>query len=236
MTTKAKNEALDELVVPQEYDAAYPIGNLDEHPDNYRIHDEALLDESIGANGFYGVVIVQASTNRILGGHGRWNAMRRAGADTIPVMLLDVDDPTADRILAIDNRANQLGGEKTDPMVRLLTRIQEESAGLLGTGFEETDLESLMASVEAGRSNLGDDITFTEERDFSADAHADKSIDEYRDAYVESAMRSVVLDYPLDRFQALVARLARARELAGVETNSELFESLVDSLLESDES
>ena len=182
MTTKAKNEALDELVVPQEYDAAYPIGNLDEHPDNYRIHDEALLDESIGANGFYGVVIVQASTNRIL------------------------------------------------------TRIQEESAGLLGTGFEETDLESLMASVEAGRSNLGDDITFTEERDFSADAHADKSIDEYRDAYVESAMRSVVLDYPLDRFQALVARLARARELAGVETNSELFESLVDSLLESDES
>lgn len=218
----------DDLVVPQEYEPAYPIEKLEEHPDNYRIHDEALLDESIGQNGFYGVVTVQKSTGLILAGHGRWNAMRRANAKTIPVIIIDVDDETADRILAVDNRAQALGGDQADPIVRLLSRINERAGSLLGTGFEQHDFDSLMESVQAGRTTLGDEIAFTEERDaWTAAAHADKTIDEYRDAYVESATRSLVLDYPLEQFRAITDLLPKAREIVGVDTNADLVAALI---------
>lgn len=140
--------ALDDVIVDQRYEVV-PLDRLLEHPENARIHDEALLDESIETNGFYGAIIVQDGSDRILAGHGRFRALVRRGAQTIPVIFIAVDDETADRILAVDNRANDLAGYDTDRYSTFLARMREQS-NLVGTGFDDTTVSTFLESVVAG--------------------------------------------------------------------------------------
>src|SRR3954469_8056045 len=92
----------------QRYDPAFPIDQLVEHPDNPRRGDEAAIEASMAAHGFFGAVLVQASTGRIIAGNHRTRVARRTGAETIPVLFVDVDDDQARRLLLADNRTNDL--------------------------------------------------------------------------------------------------------------------------------
>ena len=92
-------------LLEQDYQPDYPIDSLTEHPDNPNQGDDALVADLIDANGFYGAIVVQRSRQRIIAGHTRWRAAKAQGAETIPVVIIDVNDDEADRILLGDNRA-----------------------------------------------------------------------------------------------------------------------------------
>lgn len=127
----------------QEYDPAYPIGELREHEDNPNQGDDALVAELIDANGFYGAIVVQKSRQRIIAGHTRWRAAKERGAETIPVVLIDVNDDEADRILLGDNRARDRASYNLDQLRAITDRLGQTERGLEGTGFSESVLDLL---------------------------------------------------------------------------------------------
>jgi hypothetical protein len=59
--------------ITQEY-AMVPVDSLETHPRNVNQSDIGAIYESIGANGFYGTIVAQRSTGRILGGNHRYQA------------------------------------------------------------------------------------------------------------------------------------------------------------------
>lgn len=126
----------------QRYDAAVPIGDLVEHPDNPRRGDEDAIDASMAAHGFYGAVIVQASTRRIIAGNHRTRVARRRGETTVPVLWLDVDDEQARRLLLVDNRTADDASYNMAELTRLLDELG--TGNLDGTGYDDADLARLL--------------------------------------------------------------------------------------------
>jgi hypothetical protein len=74
-----------------------PIGSLKPHPRNPRRGDVGAIQASIGHHGFYGAVVAQRSTRRILAGNHRWLAAQAAGLTEVPVAWVDVDDEQTQR-------------------------------------------------------------------------------------------------------------------------------------------
>jgi hypothetical protein len=68
--TGKKNQA---GAISQEY-AIVPVDSLETHPRNVNQGDIGAIYESIGANGFYGAIVAQKSTGRILAGNHRYQA------------------------------------------------------------------------------------------------------------------------------------------------------------------
>jgi DNA modification methylase len=140
-----------------------PIGDLQPHPRNPRRGDVGAIQASIGHHGFYGTVVAQRSTGRILAGNHRWLAAKAAGLTEVPVAWVDVDDEQAERILLVDNRANDLASYDDEALLELLRELQATDDGLAGTGFDDAAMDALLAEA-AGRPAAADDAPEPEEQ------------------------------------------------------------------------
>lgn len=118
-----------------------PVEELVEHPENPRRGDVDAIATSIETNGFYGTVVVQRSTGFVLAGNHRLQAARRNGIAEVPVMIVDVDDSRAKKILLADNRTNDLATYDDDKLVAMLQEVDD----LLGTGWDEAAVAELLA-------------------------------------------------------------------------------------------
>lgn len=131
------------------------IDELEPWPGNPRRSDVGSITTSIDANGFYGAVIAQRSTKRIIAGHGRWLAARAHDFERVPVLWLDVDDEQAQRILVADNRTSDLAVWDEQELAGFLASLD---GALLGTGFTQADLDALIASPPDEFQQLGADL------------------------------------------------------------------------------
>lgn len=140
----------------REFIADYPVEKLGPHPKNAREHDRDAIRESLETNNQYAPVIVQRSTGLIISGNGRYSvATEELGWTTIDVLLVDVDDARALKILAADNRVGEKSSYRKDALGELLTEIAEEYGGLEGTGYSMDDYEDLLSELaEAGEEAL----------------------------------------------------------------------------------
>lgn len=135
----------------QRYEPDAQLDQLLDHPDNPRQGDDDAVADSIDVNGFYGAIIVQASTRRILAGHTRRRNLADAGATTGPVLWLDVDDARALRILLADNRSAELAAWIPGKLADVLAAMGADTAG---TGFTVADVAIAIAQAadNAGQS------------------------------------------------------------------------------------
>lgn len=140
-----------------------PIGSLQPHPRNPRRGDVGAIQASIGHHGFYGTVVAQRSTRRILAGNHRWLAAQAAGLTEVPVAWVDVDDEQAERILLVDNRANDLASYDDGALLDLLRELQATDDGLAGTGFDDAAMDALLAE-SVGRPAATDDAPEPEDQ------------------------------------------------------------------------
>lgn len=131
-------------IIDQEFVPDHPLADLAEHPDNPNRGDDSFVGQLIDDNGFYGAIIVQRSTHRILAGNTRYRAARDAGATSMPVMLLDVDDDEAMRIMLGDNRGRDAASTDTSVLASLLETLAASEAGLTGTGYGADELSDLL--------------------------------------------------------------------------------------------
>jgi hypothetical protein len=132
------------------------VGELVLHPDNPRQGDIGAIATSIERNGWYGALVVQTETNRVLVGNHRLQACKQLGFTHIPVHWVDVDDVTARRILLADNRSSDLATYNETDLVALL-KTQAEVDDLIGTGFDGDDLDELLEELSSAEEASTDE-------------------------------------------------------------------------------
>jgi site-specific DNA-methyltransferase (adenine-specific) len=122
---------------------AVPIDTLKPHGKNPRRGDLDLISESLKINGQYRPVVANRRTGEILAGNHTWKTAKRDGWTEIAVTWVDVDDEAARRIVAVDNRSNDLA-EYDD---RLLAELLAEVEDLAGTGYNQDDVDEITRRV-----------------------------------------------------------------------------------------
>jgi ParB-like nuclease family protein len=129
----------------QTYEAEAELATLLDHPKNPRQGDDAAVADSIEVNGFYGAIVAQTSTRRILAGHTRRRDLDAAGAKTGPVIWLDVDDDRALKILLGDNRYAELAHWIPGKLADVLRAMGGNTEG---TGFTADDVAIAIAQAD----------------------------------------------------------------------------------------
>ena len=119
-----------------------PIADLHLDPGNPRRIAEAelaALTRSIATFGCVDPVLARRADRRVIAGHQRLVAARRAGLTTVPVILLDL---TAEDARLLNVALNQIGGEwDADLLARLLIDLRATAdRDLTLSGFAEADL------------------------------------------------------------------------------------------------
>jgi len=125
-----------------------PIDDVREHPANPRDGDVAAIQESIRENGFYGALVVQESSGKILAGNHRWVAAREEGLDTVPVVYVDVGDERALRILLADNKTADEAEYHRPQLAELLEHLNTTANGLGGTGYNGDELDQILEDLD----------------------------------------------------------------------------------------
>lgn len=126
-----------------------PIEKLRAHPKNYRQHPDDQLDHivaSIKANGIYRNIVC-ANDYTVLAGHGVMKACQKMGMKEVPVIRLDFgpDDVRAMKVVTGDNEISHLGVIDDRLLSEILKDIKDrDEVGLLGTGYDEMMLASLV--------------------------------------------------------------------------------------------
>ena len=126
-----------------------PVADLALLPGNPRQGDIGAVSESMRVNGIYQPIIVNKGTHtgrplEIIAGNHRAQAAQQLGHDTIPTIVLDVDDEQAARIALADNRTSDLASYDTDALLVMLQQLPD----LTGTGYDGDDLDALLADNE----------------------------------------------------------------------------------------
>ena len=125
-----------------------PVGDLALLPGNPRQGDIGAVAESMRVNGIYQPIIVNRGTLtgrpfEVIAGNHRAQAAQQLGHNTIPAVILDVDDEQAARIALADNRTSDLADYDTDALVLMLQQLPD----LTGTGYNGDDLDDLLTEL-----------------------------------------------------------------------------------------
>lgn len=132
-----------------------PINSVKPHDQNYNRGDVEAITASIETNGMFRPIYVQRSSNKIIAGNHTHEACLSLGAETIPVVFLDVDDTEAYRVMVADNRTASLAQPDNDALLAILKGIEATSGyGLEGTGYTQADLEVLEHLAEINTEPL----------------------------------------------------------------------------------
>ena len=105
------------------------VGELLLHPQNPRVGNVEEISKSILANGWWGTLVAQRSTNMVLAGNHR---------------------------LLADNRTSDISEYDEVRLGELLTSLTLNEQGLLGTGFGIESYDDLMRSVEGQTMDITD--------------------------------------------------------------------------------
>jgi len=127
-------------------------------PENARKHgpvNHEAIKQSLTAFGQAEPLVVQMTTNRVIGGNGRLAAMRELGWTECDVVFLDLDDVKAAALGVALNRTGELAEWNDETLAKILTEI--DARGELATvGFDQDDLTELLARVS--NDALGADL------------------------------------------------------------------------------
>lgn len=131
------------------------LSDLAPHPRNYRVHPPEQIEHlqaSIREHGFYRNVVA-AEDLTILAGHGIVEAAIGIEIEKAPTIILPIrpDSPAALKILAGDNEMARLATTNQDELSSILEELHagDELAGLLGTGYDASDLGDRLRLAEA---------------------------------------------------------------------------------------
>ena len=126
---------------------AVALSLLKPHPRNVNQGDFGAIQQSVETNGFYGTIVANKRTGHILAGNHRYAVAKQLGFADVPVAWVDVDDEEELRILIADNRTTRLGIDDEERLAELLAELSQTPEGLIGTGFDGDDLDSLIAKI-----------------------------------------------------------------------------------------
>ncbi len=159
-TPKAKGLA-DGIEIWCSYDKLVPIEELKANPRNPNTHPARqieLLAKNIRYFGFRHPITVSKLSGCIVAGHGRLLAARELGLQIVPVDYQDfASDNDEIAVLVADNRLAELASLDLNSLESVINDLKVDGFDTLLTGFEETDLESLLLPDSPGPQNGADE-------------------------------------------------------------------------------
>jgi DNA modification methylase len=147
-----------------------PVGNLTPNPRNARTHPESqigLLTNSIRKFGFIGAITIDEN-GVIIAGHGRFEAAKRLGMQTVPCIRLSKLTAADKLALAIaDNRLAELSGWDKPLLGEILCGLTtaEIDFDFEVTGFDSVDLDGFLAPEPDPRRRKAPVSIFSEDPD-----------------------------------------------------------------------
>ena len=115
------------------------------HPRRISDHDLESLRRSMKFFGVVEPVIVNRRTGRVIGGHQRVKAAEAEEIETLPVVTLDLDEPSEKQLNLALNRIS--GDWNEDALARVLAELQDAGADMELTGFKPGEIEKYLASL-----------------------------------------------------------------------------------------
>lgn len=166
-------ETLADPVGPAErYTEYLPIDDVPEAPRNAKGHDRDKIVNSIRTFGFVDMPVLDERTGRLVGGHGRLEALRwMRDAGEAPPEGIRTDgttwlapvvrgwasrsDADADALAIALNRLTEAGGWDVQALAEILGDLGDQDAELVAAaGYDPGDLEALLAEAVAGDERL----------------------------------------------------------------------------------
>lgn len=136
-----------------------PIGSLKLDPENVKKHSEAQINQIMGSITKFGFgdPVGVTPLGKVLEGHGRIEAARRLGIQTIPVVIVSGLSPAEERAYAIAHNQTNMNsgldiGVVSDEFARL--GIVETDYGYLG--FHPTDF--IRVDADTSKDHNGHDV------------------------------------------------------------------------------
>ena len=141
------------------------LADLVPNPGNPKEHHLDTIDASIDRFGYLDPIVIDERTGRTISGHGRTEtlAVMEARGETAPdgVMVTSTgawqvpvirgwsstDDREASAALVALNRTTELGGWDDTALAGILTDLAQVEGGLAGVGFNQADLDALVAEL-----------------------------------------------------------------------------------------
>jgi ParB-like chromosome segregation protein Spo0J len=123
-----------------------PLSELTLFPGNARRGNRKKLLESLEANGQYRSLIVRDTGGEliVLAGNNTMQALEERGDDRARCEVVECDDQTALRVNLVDNKANDEATYDDRARAELLGMLD----GLEGTGYDEEEVDTLVARFE----------------------------------------------------------------------------------------
>ena len=142
-----------------------PVAALSANSRNARTHSKRQIRQiaaSIRTFGFNNPIIIDKNA-KIVAGHGRWEAAKLAGMDSVPTILLE--NLTEDQIRAYivaDNRLAELAGwDNSILAIELQHLISLDDLDVTVTGFDVPQIDMILG--EAGPEPDKDDVVDVDE-------------------------------------------------------------------------
>ena len=135
------------------------LNDLHLDPANARQHGEENMEAIVASLQRFGQaepLVVLKSTGRVIGGNGRLVAMKKLGWSEADVVEMDIDDLQATALGIALNRTGELAEWDMPALSRLLEELRAEES-LDGVGFDSTDIDEILASIEGEIENEIDD-------------------------------------------------------------------------------
>ena len=154
MVTRAPKGADLSYITPDLRPLAVPIDDLVADPNNARMHDEknlAAIRASFAAFTQRKPIVVQTSTRRVEAGNGSLEVMRALGHKYVAAVFCDDTNEMATAYGIADNRAGELAEWNDATLTQLLADLAGVDDDLLrATGFDEAELEDMLAKLNGG--------------------------------------------------------------------------------------
>ncbi len=149
-------------IVEQLRSLARPVDEFTLDPTNARIHDEDNLEvirTSLKKYGQRQPIVVQKDGMIVRAGNARLIVARKLGWKTIAAVVIDEPDLAATAYGIIDNRSSEMAEWSDETLAKLLASIQSENPEMLeATGFDESELEELLAEIAGEPDVIQDDV------------------------------------------------------------------------------
>lgn len=209
-----------------------PIESVKQHPKNVRQGDIGAIAQSLEAHGQYAPIIVQRSTKRIVKGNHTWQAAKQLGWSEIAVLELDLSDRHALELLLTDNKTSDQAAYDENALAELLESLSKEKKSLEGTGYTGDDLDDLLASFQErfqpSLTPYGGAKPSTAATVSLSAAKESQDAPYFHELTSPTAVRGIVLDYPVKDFTWVVSAFAKARQQLGLDSNAEVVVALLE--------
>lgn len=218
-----------------------PLDHLRSDPANPKAHDTGAIDASIGRFGIIDQIVRDDRTGYIISGHGRDETLRQmrdrgdnppdgvrldaSGNWLVPVIVgwASRTDAEARAALIALNQTTILGGWVDDALLDLLDNLDDYT----GVGFTEDDTDDLRARLE----ELSTEDVAEPTKEFENNTKKTPTLKEYATTYAEQGRRLIVLDYTVEEYPEVTARLKALRVAKDVDNNAQALSILLREML-----